>query len=149
MAAVRTVLLVSPTSRLRHGVARVLRRDGHRTVVARTFEAAKAQLAEAPDLLITELKLGEYNGLQLALRVRSAGVPAIVVADESFARDVEETGATWVTPEGAVEGELQSLVSRMVPESAADRDGIEWRPESPENIASFLLPPQPTAHGLH
>ena len=73
------------------------------------FEAAKRQLAvQIPDVLITALRLGPFNGLHLVLRARtdSPTVTTIVVAEEDDAvlrRDAEELGAMFVV--GAVMAE--------------------------------------------
>jgi DNA-binding response OmpR family regulator len=66
------------------------------------FEDAKRRLAvQVPDLLITALRLGPYNGLHLVVRGRTdnPGMAAIVVAnvdDPVLRRDAEELGATFV-----------------------------------------------------
>jgi CheY-like chemotaxis protein len=54
---------------------------GYQVTGATSFEEAKLLLAtKAPDLLITELRLGAFNGLQLVMCARSRHfIPAIVV----------------------------------------------------------------------
>jgi DNA-binding response OmpR family regulator len=54
---------------------------GYRPSVATTFESANLQLRTNPQLVITELRLREYNGLHLALHARQAGIPTVVVGD--------------------------------------------------------------------
>jgi hypothetical protein len=64
-----------------------------------TFTAAKALLETKPALVISELKLGEYNGLHLALKARAVGIPAIIVGpqDSVLQRDAGDLGATYLT----------------------------------------------------
>ena len=63
------------------------------------FESARARLSSSTfDLLVTNLRLGEYNGLHLVILVRDAAVKtsAIVYADERdlrLASDVQRAGA--------------------------------------------------------
>jgi hypothetical protein len=104
MAVERTVLVVSPTTSIARAVAASVRRNGYHAIVVKSFGEAKKHMALAPDLLITELKLGEFNGLHLAVRASTSQVPAIVIADASFEHEVERLGAVWVSQEAA-EGE--------------------------------------------
>lgn len=114
----RSVLLVSP-SNLSKIVAASIRRAGCHVTVARSFDDAKALMAAGPDLLVTELKLGEFNGLHLAVRGRVAGIPSIVVGDQSFEQDVEQLGAVWMSPEDAASGELHPAMTRLLQGEAA------------------------------
>ena len=66
------------------------------------YRDAKNLFATHPPLvLITEIRLGAYNGLQLALRARATVPPATVilissVLDVVLVRDAERAGATFV-----------------------------------------------------
>jgi ActR/RegA family two-component response regulator len=99
------VLLVAPDGGIVRGLAPSLRAAGYVPKVVVDFASAKEALAARPDLLITELKLGAYNGLHLAIRAAVQGTPTIVVGDpdavlESEARRQHATYlATPVTPE--------------------------------------------------
>jgi hypothetical protein len=70
--------------------------------IADDFHEAKRVLsAQPPDLLVTHVRLGEYNGLQLVLRGKMTrpGMAAIVVADGPdpvLERDAAELDATLV-----------------------------------------------------
>jgi len=114
MSVKRRVLLVSPTLPLAKAVARSVRHAGHDVTVVTSFQAARAQLSNPPDLLITELKLDGYNGLQLALRVAFTGTPTIVVSEKSFEDEVERLGMCWVSPESAIAGELPAAMTRAL-----------------------------------
>ena len=76
---------------------------GHQVALATTFAGGRSQLEAAPDLLVAEVKLGEYNGLHLALRAQAVGVPAIVIgpADPVLEREAKALGARYfATPVG-------------------------------------------------
>ena len=45
-----------------------------------------------PRLLISEIKLGAYNGLHLAVRSLAVGIPAITIGDSTFSSDAEQLG---------------------------------------------------------
>lgn len=68
----RSVLLVEAEPSDLMSTAMLLESAGYRVVSATAFEEAKHLLAvEEPDLLITGLRLGPYNGLHLVLRSRA------------------------------------------------------------------------------
>jgi len=94
---------------------------GMRVTIVQTFAHAREQLQRSPHLLISEVRLGDYNGLHLALRARSSGIPAIVVGkgeDAVLEREAHKLGAIYV-PFG---GDLRRL-------RAAIRDaGIDTSP---------------------
>ena len=127
MVLARTVLLVTPTAKLSSALVPAIRNAGYRVMLAKTFEMAKALLADSPDLVITELKLGEYNGLQLALRSRPAGIPTVVIADKSFEHDVEQFGAIWLPSEEIDGEEFAAVMPRLLPTSLTT-DAFELAP---------------------
>jgi DNA-binding response OmpR family regulator len=75
---------------------------GFSVTCAETFAQAKARLIESPpDLLVAELRLREYNGLQLVLRGKSRrpSMGAIVLssaADPVLQTEAEAMGATFM-----------------------------------------------------
>jgi DNA-binding response OmpR family regulator len=72
-------------------VANLLRRAGYDVVTAFGFKEATALLAAgSPDLLVSAIRLGGYNGLHLVLRsrVRHPGLRAILL-DRSYDRVME------------------------------------------------------------
>jgi DNA-binding NtrC family response regulator len=66
------------------------------------FKDATTLLVEAPpSMLVTEIRLGAYNGLQLAYRGKSMKPPMTIVLTSAYRdpvleRDVERMGATFV-----------------------------------------------------
>ena len=126
MSVVRTVLVVSPTPSVAKAVVASARANGYRTVVVHSFVEAKKHLALGPNLVVTELKLGEFNGLHLALRAATTDIPAIVIADAAFEHEVEHFGATWIAQD-ALSGEaLQTAMLRVLQGAGASRTTFGW-----------------------
>jgi len=137
MSVRRRVLLVSPTRPLANVVARSIRHAGHDVTVVSSFLAARTQLSSLPDLLITEIRLGEYNGLQLALRVAFAGIPTIVLADKAFEDEVERLGVSWLSPESAIAGELPAAMTRLLQGAASTHAVHPWYEPSGTEVAGI------------
>src|SRR5215216_2050073 len=77
MPDARSVLVVDSDASDLTSTVSLLESAGYRVATAAAFDEAKRLLdSEAPDLLITCLRLGPYNGLHLILRSRS-GHPAM------------------------------------------------------------------------
>ena len=149
MSPERTVLLVSPTSQLSRAVAPLVRRAGYHVTLARSFESARTQLDASPDLVITELKLGEYNGLQLALRSRATGTPVIVLADESFEHEIEHLGAVWMSPQTASSDELQSVIAQLLENAPGQDSAFEWQDADGDDALPVVAPPVRMSRYLH
>jgi DNA-binding response OmpR family regulator len=126
MANEQTVLLVSPTASLAREVASSIGRVGYRVIVARSFEEAKRWWTVAPHLLVTELKLGAYNGLHLAVRAGTTQVPAIVIADSAFEQEIEMIGAVWMSVKSALTDELPAVASRLLEIAASADATFTW-----------------------
>ena len=97
----RTALVVEPSAADAVWIALVLSELGFEVAVSDSFQEAKARLADTPTLLVTELRLGEYNGLHLVLRGKSASpdLAAIVTSridDPVLYTEAEQLGATYV-----------------------------------------------------
>jgi len=97
------VLIVDLTDASRPELERVLIEAGHYVTSVTGFHEAKQRLMLVqPDILVTGLKLGAYNGIQLVLRVNAegAGIPAIVVNDAYdpvLEREAVNAGAVFRT----------------------------------------------------
>jgi len=77
-------LVVAPTPEIAQILVGWLSARGHDVVLLNEFAAARHELdTRPPSLLVTELKLGAFNGLHLTLRARARipGVSAIVIGD--------------------------------------------------------------------
>ncbi len=108
------VLIVSPNIDSRNLMERWLRRAGFETECVSTFEAARPRLtATSPDVLVSAVQLGEFNGLHLAIvgRDRRPTLVAIVVGqpDTVLAREAAQHGATYLNEPATEEGLLSRL----------------------------------------
>jgi hypothetical protein len=92
------VLLVGPSGTVQ-ALAPALASAGFESTLVADFIAAKVYLDRRPDLLITELKLGAYNGLHLAIRASINRTPTIIIGDPDpvLKSDAERQQATYLT----------------------------------------------------
>ena len=95
----RQVLVVARNPMLAERLVAWLEESGYGTTLVRTFEDASVLLDPRPELIVTEVKLGEYNGLHLALKADAAGVPCIVMGpdDVVLRKDAESIHAIYLT----------------------------------------------------
>jgi hypothetical protein len=121
------VLLVGPS-----GVAQSLESSltsaGYQATVVADFARARILLDARPDLLITELKLGTYNGLHLAIRALDAQTPTIVIgdADPVLEAEAERQRAKYVTaPIDA--GQIVQLAGELLQGARHTRRSIRKR----------------------
>lgn len=96
---------------------------GFRVTVADGFAEALERLGMHPALLIAAIRLGEYNGLHLVLRGKSArpNLAAIVTSttpDPVLQQEAEQLGATFVLKPITVE-ELRAVIARTMYRTAA------------------------------
>lgn len=150
MAVEKLVLVVSPTPSVAQATASAVRRGGYTPLVVRSFGEAKKHLNAPPHLLITELKLGEYNGIHLALRAQLVETPAIVLADASFEQEVERHGAVWASQAMIETGELEALLTSILQGVAHIDAAYPWydaeRPQSGEEFPTWLTRPSNIPH---
>ena len=101
------ILIVEDDRATRMGLQELLRQAGYDTVVASDFRAGRRALEnEAPDLLIADLRLEGFNGLQL-LHVNPRPVPTIIVT--GFHDEVLKNGAV---PLSVLEDQIRSWVAQ-------------------------------------
>ena len=103
------------------GVAEVyalsLRGAGFDVTVHTTFEEARdAMRQDLPDVLLTDVRVGEYNGLQLAILFRSMsadGKIAVVTGhdDPVIRQEADRVGAIFITKPVNLRS-LTDLISR-------------------------------------
>ena len=96
-----SALIVEPSLADAMFIVSTLSLLGFRVTVSDSFHEAKARLRVPPTLLVSEIRLGEYNGLHLVLRGKSArpDMAAIVmsrIADPVLQAEAERMGATFV-----------------------------------------------------
>jgi len=95
------ILVVAETPALAQKLRVWLNSLGYWTTVVGTYAAAKFHLEMQPSMAIAELKLGEYNGLQLAMRATSHHVPVVVLGerDPFFEHEAEQLGVKYLAIE--------------------------------------------------
>jgi DNA-binding response OmpR family regulator len=84
-ATPRKIVLVDDDQAVLDPFAKVLKAWGYETLAFNKFEDARAFLSEnAADILIVDVRLGKYNGLQLAHLARQHHPGMVVVAMSGF-----------------------------------------------------------------
>jgi DNA-binding response OmpR family regulator len=90
--ATASVLIVDDDQAVREGLAAILEGAGYTVLVAETFERGRDALRTTePDLLIVDVRLGDFNGLQL-LATSVSPIRAIVLT--GFADSARDSRAT-------------------------------------------------------
>jgi DNA-binding NtrC family response regulator len=95
-------LVVEPNSSDMVLIKSALTSAGFTVIGTDNFKDAGTLLVEAPpSMLVTEIRLGAYNGLQLAYRGKSMKPPMTIVLTSAYRdpvleRDIERMGATFV-----------------------------------------------------
>jgi DNA-binding response OmpR family regulator len=111
------ILIVEDHEATRRGLQELLTNAGYVVLSASTFAEGRRALAEqAPDLLIADLRLGEYNGLQLVATAPLA-LPSIIVTgfpDPVLEAQALKLGAHFITKPIAVEPLLTLINSTIV-----------------------------------
>lgn len=115
------VLVVAQDSELVVQLLSSLREAGCQAAVTTSFRAGKEQLEHRPAAILTEVRLGAYNGLHLALLARARGIPAVVLGEANAAteREARKIGAAYLTPSSLRKSDLQSLLRDAVRRSRA------------------------------
>ncbi|HYJ78604.1 MAG TPA: sigma-54 dependent transcriptional regulator [Longimicrobiaceae bacterium] len=81
----RRVLVIDDEAGLRHTLLLILRDEGYRVAVADDGEAGlRSALAEAPDLILCDIRMPRMGGLEFLQRYQEAGGPALVVMMSAY-----------------------------------------------------------------
>jgi FixJ family two-component response regulator len=116
-----TAVVVDPDHFARERCANWLAEVGYRVAAVPSFAAARDVLKHAaPTLLVVEVRLGAFNGLQLvvhAVNQHGTHPPACVVIsdleDPAIPREAERLGAAWL-PKPYTRETLLTVISRVV-----------------------------------
>jgi DNA-binding response OmpR family regulator len=110
---------------------KMLERAGYCALLATTFQQGKRALAtEAPDLLIADQRLGEFNGLQLLI-TSPTRLPTIIVTgfpDSVLAHEARNLGAAYLTKPLSSSALLALVREKLaaVPESTTYATNRRW-----------------------
>jgi two-component system KDP operon response regulator KdpE len=109
-------LIVEDHEATRLGLVALLANAGYIVLSASTFAEARRSLAEhMPDVLIADLRLGEYNGLQLVAAAPVA-IPSIIVTgfpDPVLEAAALKLGAHYMTKPIVLESLLSLIEERI------------------------------------
>lgn len=150
------VLVVAPTSPLAASLVEWVTEAGHEVILVTSFLAGKARLELAPSVLIAEVRLGDYNGLHLALRAKSSSIPSLVIGnpDPVLEREAERLGVAYLTHELSRSALLNALDPAAVPAASPSSSsglsfvswdelpGVKQRDESASPTRRTLLSPR-------
>jgi CheY-like chemotaxis protein len=119
------VLLASVSAVSRRRIEGWLQKMGFGVESVSTFEEARDRLPlRDPDVLISDVRLGEFNGLHLVIvgRARRPTLVAVVLGapDPVLAKEAERLGATYLA-EPVTEQELSSHVAMLLREAGRKR----------------------------
>ena len=145
--AIRLLVVNADRDRL-HATEEILVSAGFLVTCASTYDQAKRGLVVAPpDLLVTDVRLGAYNGLHLVVRAHSdhPSMPAIVLDvhhDRVLESETQNAGAVYIgKPLGP--GPLVALVRKLAREakpealSAREDQSPRTRAPRPGSVAGF------------
>jgi DNA-binding NtrC family response regulator len=116
------VLLVAPSPGLAAAMVAWLAERNLKVTLVTSFAAAKARLEDPLSLLISEVRLGEHNGLHLAIHAQARSIPAIVIgdADPVLQRDAEQLSAAFLTYD-ADRSQLFRILDTLALDEGGDR----------------------------
>jgi two-component system, response regulator RegA len=133
---VTSLLIVDDDVLLLSALSRYLAGFGFRVSSSSVFQDAKEHISSArPDILITDVRLGAFNGLQLAMLLRDVRPDARVVVFSGFddpvlKEEARRIGAAYlVKPVSGQElvDEIQSTVGSLQPPVAVDSAVVSFR----------------------
>ena len=116
-----TVLVVDDDRSTLQGLALLLADSGYRVLTADTYEAAQFVLRTGyPDILLVDIRLGDFNGLQL-IATGARRLPAIVITghdDAALEKEARRFGAEYLVKPVS----RDTLVSSIERQLSAYRD---------------------------
>jgi DNA-binding NtrC family response regulator len=94
----KRILVVDDDATTRLGLSELLTGAGYEPTAVGSFEEAnRLAHSDPPDLLVVDIRLGSFNGLQLVFRFPH--LPAIVITghvDPVLEREADQAGATHI-----------------------------------------------------
>ena len=126
------VLIVDDDQQYLDGVREWLDGAGYETSVASTFEDAKRAIETSPPhLVLLDIRLGAFNGLQLMISTgRVRRIPAIVITgfdDPVLRADAASFGARYLV-KPVVPRELLTNIQELLANAAAESTGLATPP---------------------
>jgi DNA-binding response OmpR family regulator len=136
MTQLSRVLVVTSDSHLADTLDAWLTEAGCHADVTRSFVEGREHLECAPAIVVTELRLGAYNGLHLALKARAKGIPAVVVGDGDVAmeREAGSLGAAYLNVTELTKSDVQLLIN-VLQNRSGDGGGLAALDNLPFSVA--------------
>jgi DNA-binding response OmpR family regulator len=123
------VLIVDDDRTTREGLAEFLEGAGYDAIAVGTFEEAMRILrTDTPDLLIADVRLGPFNGLQLVIS-SPRPVPAIIItgfADPVLEADAKRRGADYVLKPVSPSRLLDLVAHKLSASQQSFRKARKW-----------------------
>lgn len=141
----KKVLVVEDDDAARAGLIRLISSRGHQVFAASTFEDGKRLLkTHRPDVLITDIRLGAFNGLQLLLgdSEHTQAIVATAFSDPVLEAEARKLGAHFLL-KPIVPALLLDLIDEL-PTAPIKRDTPQrpmrrWqRKAAPEGLAAHI-----------
>jgi DNA-binding NtrC family response regulator len=120
------ILVVDDDSQVLRYLSEILQDAGYDTVACSRFQDAKALLATTrPALLLTDIRLGAFNGLQLGFfaRAHHPGLPVIVLTgyeDPTLREEATRSGAAFLV-KPVIRTTLLEAIKKALSDAAARR----------------------------
>ena len=99
MRAGRNILIVEDDENTLSGWVELLRAAGYLVTGVSSYEEGRQELATMPDLLITDVRLGVYNGLQLLMRGRMVNSQLQGIVITGYADSIVRREAVYLQAE--------------------------------------------------
>ncbi len=152
-----TVLVVDADPRSVQSIAGALRQDGYRVLEATSFAEGKSLwAAQSPDVLVVDIRLGQFNGLQLLMRARfdRPDVTAIITcpfADPVLEAETRRFGGIFLIkplePQQVLEAVRNAATQGPVPSPVTPPLLLERRREERrQTITADFAPDRRTGH---
>ena len=124
------ILVVAQQPKVAERVTSWVRTAGHDVSLETTFAGGRAGLETMPDVLFADVKLGEYNGLHLALRAHAAGIPAIISGplDPVLAHEAAAIGAIYLEGPLSRTRVLEALAGQLPSRASIEASHSMHRP---------------------
>jgi DNA-binding NtrC family response regulator len=119
MTQLKRIFVVDDDRQVLKFLTELLQDAGYDTVACERYQDAKGLLAASrPDVLLTDIRLGAYNGLQLGIYARDhhPGLPVIVLTgyeDPTLRDEAVRTGAQFLV-KPVTRGMLLDAVKKAV-----------------------------------
>lgn len=127
-----TALVVDLESRSLYEICKAFRELGYRTFGANSFlDAKRFLIAEHPEIVVADVRLGEFNGIQLLLLAKELrpGIAVVITnafADSVLAAETQRMGGTFMV-KPVDPHELLDTVRPRAHHSRTDRRGVDRR----------------------